>query len=151
MALLALPAPAFTASDLEFDRRQIVLNPEVHETGALLEFHAINNGTDLLEIVAISVPCSCMASDIDQRLLQPGERSLILIHYSFGTTVGSFRHPIKIFYSNSGDETLLEIDLLVVGDIPSPLEFSQREISWRDAEPASEKTLRVAVRGDYGA
>ena len=98
--LEAVDSPRLSAdsSSLAFDTRHIKAEPmKEDDTPKVFRYEMTNVGTDEVSILRLQTTCSCFSATIAQKVLKPGEKTVLSVRYDPKGHLGRFEHKVFVY------------------------------------------------------
>ena len=96
----AVDSPRLSAdsSSLAFDTRHIKAAPmREDDSPQVFRYEMTNVGKDELNVLRLQTTCSCFSATIGQKLLKPGEKTVLTVRYDPKGHLGRFEHKVFVY------------------------------------------------------
>ena len=98
--LEAVDSPRLSAdsSSLDFDTRHIKAEPmREDDPPKAFRYVMTNVGTEEVNVLRLQTTCSCFSATIGQKLLKPGEKTVLTVRYDPKGHLGRFEHKVFVY------------------------------------------------------
>ena len=77
--------------------------------------------------------------------LAPGAKTELTLEFTFGDLVGPVERKLGLMTQAEGASEPVRNEIVLKGEIPTPLQFSTKALIWIEGEPPTAKELTIAV------
>ena len=137
-------------------RAALVCDAPEHDFGTLPDtdlgvshtFEVRNTGSDPVVVTSVHTSCDCVAANVTQRSLQPGERVPVDVHFTFGSEDGPLLRAVHLAYRPANAPETAQIHMCTLqlrGAIMPPILRSPSRIDLGTVQPGSAVTGTVSL------
>jgi len=134
------------ASTLTWDRTEVRMELQPHETEAQAVYTVTNNGTDPLRMDRLETSCGCTLAKIDRKILRTGESARITAIFNKGKRQGKNHTTVKVYMEGKSEPVAV---LHMVVRIPLLVEATPRILYWKSGSLQTEQQIHLALDRRY--
>jgi hypothetical protein len=136
---------ALSHAEMATELPAIEVKPQPADEVVKVSFKFRNKGTKPVKILDLESSCSCLSSEMDKAVYQPGEEGTGTAEFKVSTFVG--RHE-KILTAHTDDPQQPEWVITFILDIPAVVDIEPKTLQWWIGDELVEKTTTVKMNAD---
>ncbi|MCP5558365.1 MAG: DUF1573 domain-containing protein [Verrucomicrobiaceae bacterium] len=145
LCILASCLSATARADLVLDVKVIEVKPKPEDETASVTFTFRNNGTKAVTVTGLESACSCLSSELDRAIYEPGSTGTGKAEFKVTSFVGKHEKFVTVTTDDPAQpEWIIPFEL----DVPAVVDIEPKTVQWWIDEPVTSKDLVVKMLGD---
>ena len=132
-------------AQLEWENHKLEFHPALQETNVVAHFRFKNISDNPITVLSVKSSCGCTIAQAEKKACGPGEKSEVVVTFTFGQRVGLQEKTILVETDDSQNKTEL---LTLSVHIPQLLKIEPSFVYWKRGEEQTPKTIKVTVNDD---
>jgi hypothetical protein len=133
-------------SALDFQKEKLSYFASLNEYSYTATFYFTNNGSQEVNIKALTPSCNCLAPKLTKKNYKPGEKGVIKLVFDFKNKKGLQQNRLLVYVKGKEEPITLVLEV----NIPYPYNYSKRFHTWK-GQDKKQKKITMTLHKDLKA